>query len=906
MVLDLGTLRGTAELETREFEQGARAVSARIADLGRRLSTVEPLDIDVDQAERRLEDVAEALLRLADGPEVQLDVESRGALGQIEDVVTAIRGIPDGQADVDIDTSRAERTIDGLGDDAESSLTRAGDDAGDGFGRSVTDAIGAIPIAGAVVAVGVAIGAAIAGGIQDGLSAELERDLFSARTGLDEATARTFARAAGEAYGDAFGESVEENLDVARQAVQQGLLDPDATVQASEQIISSLQGVSSVIGEEVAPITRATTRLLATGLVRSADEAFDVLVRGQQLGVNAAEDLLDTLTEYPTDLARIGLSAEDALGLFSQGLQAGARDTDFLADALREFQIRAQDASLEAVDGFDQVGISAEQLGQDVGAGGDRARDALQTVLDGLRGIEDPLQRNELAISLFGTRAEELGDSLFALDLNTIAQQLGDVDGAAAGAIDTLGGNAATGVQSAFRNIELAIDAVQEALAAAFGPEIENIADRITGNRELVIRFLAELVDGAFDVAEALAEAAASGTEGFGTFVGSLAPVQEAIGQLLVGLSALPGVSAEVGAAGAQLIASAPALEQLGEDASEAGDRIREDLIDNGLTPARERLDDFLDVAISDARLNDTLQRVATSIDDVGVRADGTAVSLTNANEVLEGTTTAGREVAEAVFDAAAGIRDAEVAAREAGAEQSDLAEQTRASADALVAQLTQLGLTEEQALDVAAAYGIIPGQVTTDVSAPGATRTRDQLLTVDQRARNIPDRRNVAVSTSGTGAAAGALAGVAAEVRNIPTSRIIQVSANIGASVGRARAAARFNTGGEVTGPPGRDVIPALLTAGEFVLDRGDVDRLGGPAGVQRLRDALERSGGVSRLATGGLVGGSAAVPAGASGSGPQPVVIIGNDSRAADLVAELLRVGAVELGGLDDIART
>ena len=56
------------------------------------------------------------------------------------------------------------------------------------------------------------VGAAIAGGlilgIKQGLAIEVERDLFSARTGLDEATSARFGRAAGEAYANAWGDSV--------------------------------------------------------------------------------------------------------------------------------------------------------------------------------------------------------------------------------------------------------------------------------------------------------------------------------------------------------------------------------------------------------------------------------------------------------------------------------------------------------------------------------------------------------------------------------------------------------------------------------------------------------------------------------------------------------------------------
>src|SRR5690606_26104031 len=107
---------------------------------------------------------------------------------------------------------------------------------------------------------------------------------------------------------------------------------------------------------DVGQVTRAVAKILRTELVSSADEAFDVIVRGAQLGGDEAGDLLDTFSEYSTIFRSMGLSGEQAMGLIVQGLRAGARDADVVADAIKEFTI-------EAVAGGDRVKQGFESLG---------------------------------------------------------------------------------------------------------------------------------------------------------------------------------------------------------------------------------------------------------------------------------------------------------------------------------------------------------------------------------------------------------------------------------------------------------------------------------------------------------------------------------------------------------------
>src|SRR5690606_15074743 len=259
---------------------------------------------------------------------------------------------------------------------------------------------------------------AVVQGFQDGLAVEVRADRLAAATGLDDATVARLGAAAGEAYAQNFGESIEANMETARIAVQSGLLDPEATQRDAQQIIQSLSGVADILGEEIPAVTRAAQQLLRTGLAKDASAAFDIIVKGQQAGLNVSEDWLDTINEYGTQFRKLGLEGPEALGLLSQAVQAGARDTDVAADALKEFSIRAIDDSELTASGFEAIGLSAEEMSDKIAEGGPEATEALNETLDALREIEDPVKRNAAAVALFGTQAEDLGEALFAMDLD--------------------------------------------------------------------------------------------------------------------------------------------------------------------------------------------------------------------------------------------------------------------------------------------------------------------------------------------------------------------------------------------------------------------------------------------------------------------------------------------------------
>ena len=664
---------------------------------------------------------------------VDVEADVRSAESKLAGAEAALRDLQGARAEmlVEVDDGDAKSKLMDVADYAED----AGDDGGKRGGAALIGGIVAglatIPIAGAVAKIAHTAADTLVNEFQSALQIEVRQDRLQALTGIDEPTAAKFARAAGEAYANNFGESIESNMNTARLALQSGLLDPKATTRDAQEVVAGLAGIADVLEEDIKPTATAVTTLMRTGLAKSSKEAFDLIAAGARNGLNNNEDLLDTLTEYPVVLQRLGLSGEEALGLINQGMEAGARNTDVLADALKEFQIRATDGSQASADGFARIGLSAEEMTAKIAAGGEGAREGLDTVLERLRDMEDPVQRNAAAVELFGTKAEDLGDALFALDLSTAVDSLDGVTGAAQRMFDTIQDNDASQIQRAQRNIEVAAEGIKGALASAFADPLGEAADWISQNRGPVLQFFVDLANGALDFGESMVESAAVATESLGGFVaGPLADITK-------GLAGFVGFFD--GDAGKGLDALVEDMRSFDDVTAVAADGFRTNLT-GAIEVARGKLNEFAEPQVALGYLNDASLRLAGAIDEVGYSASGAKLSLDDIDVAHLNASESGRQLEGQVYAAIAALGEEINAAAAAGESQDNLSDRYRNATGALVEQMTQMGLTEDQARDLINTILETPREQTTSFKSNSLDEKRNVESLAD-RIEGVPDK---------------------------------------------------------------------------------------------------------------------------------------------------------------------
>ncbi|MGX4737107.1 phage tail tape measure protein [Kitasatospora griseola] len=424
---------------------------------------------------------------------------------------------------------------------------KGGAAAGDGF----TGKMGGV-LKGGLLAVGMAAAAVLIKGFGDALDQEAITGKIQATLGSTPEDASRYGKAAGQLYAHGITGSVEDAAQAVSGVMRSGILPPDATNAQIESITQKVADLSDTFELDLGQTSNAVGQILKNGLAKDGTEALDILTRGMQVMGPRADDMADTFNEYSTKFRDLGLSAADAMGLMSQGMQAGARDTDTVADALKEFQIRATDGSASSKTAYEAIGLNAEAMTKKIAAGGPAAREGLQQVLDGLKGIKDPAERSAAAVGLFGTKAEDLGLSLYSLDPRTAVQALGDTAGAAEKMGDALHDNAKTKIESFKRGLEVGVtnligDHVIPALerggavvASVFGPALD-FGRKVVG--EFFGAFngpgsglVAELVGDAQNLGRSMTADLLPGAERVGTVLrDTVWPAARGLGQVVAG-----------------------------------------------------------------------------------------------------------------------------------------------------------------------------------------------------------------------------------------------------------------------------------------------------------------------------------------------------------------------------------
>lgn len=369
-----------------------------------------------------------------------------------------------------------ERTVKVRFDGDATGVKKAGEDGEKAVGKWSKSVDAASVAVGAAAA---RAGEALVGMLSDSVGQALEQSQIKAQLAASLNSSAPVAQQAGEAAGDLFSRGVVGSFDEAAAAVratlQNNLVPANAGKKELDAVAARVSNLATLMGEDATSVGRAISQMVRTGIADSSEQAFDILARGTQLGINKSEDLLDTFNEYGTQFRKLGIDGPQALGLLNQAIKGGARDADLAADAIKEFSIRAVDGSTTTAQGFKALGLNAGQMSAAIAAGGDKANAAFDTTIDKLSAIQDPLKRSQIATKLFGTQAEDLGDALFKLDPSTAAKGLDGLAGSADKAGKTMEQSAGARVQ-AFQRM------LQEKLVNTLG-EVVGWMDR---NQELV------------------------------------------------------------------------------------------------------------------------------------------------------------------------------------------------------------------------------------------------------------------------------------------------------------------------------------------------------------------------------------------------------------------------------------
>lgn len=306
--------------------------------------------------------------------------------------------------DTNLDNKNVDKDIEGL----KGKLEKIRSVAGTAF-KGVATAVGAVGTA--MTAVG---GAAL----KIGTDYQQASNQLQASTGATSAEMENLKEVMKSVYANNFGEDMNDVANsIASVRKNLGELDNVSLQNATQSAIALRDTFEYDVNES----TRSAKALMDNFGV-SSEEAFNLITQGAQSGLDYSGELLDNISEYSIQFAKVGLDAEDMFDIFASGAENGAFNLDKIGDAVKEFSIRAIDGSNTTIEGFTKLGLNADEMAQKFAQGGDTAKEAFYQVIQQLGSMDDKVEQSKVGVDLFGTMWEDLGPEVIT--------QLGSMQGA--------------------------------------------------------------------------------------------------------------------------------------------------------------------------------------------------------------------------------------------------------------------------------------------------------------------------------------------------------------------------------------------------------------------------------------------------------------------------------------------
>ena len=270
--------------------------------------------------------------------------------------------------------------------------------------KGITDS-GMKPVLVSIGAIATAITGVSASAVKFGTEYQKASNQLQASTGATAEEMKMLEGVMKNVYANNFGEDMNDvanAVSVVRKEL--GKLDETSLQNVTEYAFSLRDTFDYDISESIRSAKALMNNFGVTG-----EEAFNLITQGAQNGLDYSGEMLDTISEYSVQFAKLGFSAEDMFNILQKGTETGAFNLDKVGDAIKEFSIRAIDGSNTTIDGFTRLGLNANEMAKKFAAGGDTAREAFGEVVTKIGEMDNQVEQSIVGVDLFGTMWEDLG-----------------------------------------------------------------------------------------------------------------------------------------------------------------------------------------------------------------------------------------------------------------------------------------------------------------------------------------------------------------------------------------------------------------------------------------------------------------------------------------------------------------
>lgn len=297
---------------------------------------------------------------------------------------------------------------------------------------------------------------------------EQSANRIKASTGISGTALREYQKVMEEVYRNNYGGSFDEVAQAVSQVVyHMGKLDGNTMQEVTENAFALKDTFEMDVNE-----TLRSASVLMTEMGLNSDEAFGLIARGAQNGLNKSGDLLSSIAEYGKLWGDAGFSAQEMFSAMENGLNAGANDFGEVNHLLEEFMGALSDGRVEkSLSGFSE---GTQKLFGQMQAGETTAAEVFQGVINDLSSAENQQKALTLAGSIWGSAGEE--------DALKILTSLNDVNDSYSGVICTM--NELKDVR--YDDLGSQVSQIGRTLQVQLGEQMQKILPALSGGLEFL------------------------------------------------------------------------------------------------------------------------------------------------------------------------------------------------------------------------------------------------------------------------------------------------------------------------------------------------------------------------------------------------------------------------------------
>lgn len=287
-------------------------------------------------------------------------------------------------------------------------------------------------------------------------------------------------------YKDNFGDSLTDVADkIALVAQNIDESDPSKIKSITENAI----GLSDAFGSDFEENLRGVNGLM-TNMGLTADEAFDLIAKGSQNGLDKTHELTDNLAEYSQIWSQAGFSAEEMFSILQNGLDSGAYKLDNVNDLVKEISISIIDGRIsENIDSFSK---RTQQLFEAFKNGKATQREVFDSIIDDLNNTTNLAEQLATASTNWSALGEDNAMSVITA-LNNVNDTYKDVSGTMQEINDIQYNDAGSQIEALGRQFE--VDILQPVVEKAT-PKIKEFISWVSDHLPEVTSALASLTAG--------------------------------------------------------------------------------------------------------------------------------------------------------------------------------------------------------------------------------------------------------------------------------------------------------------------------------------------------------------------------------------------------------------------------